>query len=265
MNSILNLSIWRSWDFVNARALTKVSIDEHGFRSCDAGHGLQVAVMPAVPLHVVVGHERFARLCQPDHPDKLHFTFHLHVRLLIRKNNAAQQYQWRTDKLNTSYNELCYCKHNCYKKEIKKGCNILHGNLLFSIYLLSYILLSEYNIYCEGMQCGLKKLFSTCKIIIPILNFWRAAHLSLHPGLWSDLLPRDKPPVHQDRDSGSRVGKDQWGRDAGHGNQSDATCLYPRSVQWNGVTTLAPLSPLDDRVPASLASLCGSTMERGRM
>lgn len=38
---------------------------------------------------------------------------------------------------------------------------------------------------------------------------------------------------------------------------------HPRSVQWNGVITLAPVSPLDERLPASLASLCGSTSERG--
>lgn len=40
---------------------------------------------------------------------------------------------------------------------------------------------------------------------------------------------------------------------------------HPRSVQWNGVMTLAPLSALDDSLPASRASLSGSTSERGRM
>lgn len=38
---------------------------------------------------------------------------------------------------------------------------------------------------------------------------------------------------------------------------------YPRSVQWNGVMTLAPVSALEESLPASLASLSGSTGERG--
>lgn len=40
---------------------------------------------------------------------------------------------------------------------------------------------------------------------------------------------------------------------------------YPRSVQWNGVMTLAPITALEDSLPASLASLSGLTGERGIM
>lgn len=64
-----------------------------------------------------------------------------------------------------------------------------------------------------------------------------------------------------------RVGSDQSVQKQSGSARSTTFVLpsYPRSVQWNGVMTLAPVSPLDDRLPASLASLCGSTSERGRM
>lgn len=38
---------------------------------------------------------------------------------------------------------------------------------------------------------------------------------------------------------------------------------HPRSVQWKGVTTWAPLSAVDDSRPASRASRAGSTMVLG--
>ena len=75
---------WYSWFTEHhrlccSRDLTQVGVDEDGLRSGDAGHGLQVSVMPAVSLHVVLRHEGFALLCLPNYPDHLHFTFHLHT------------------------------------------------------------------------------------------------------------------------------------------------------------------------------------------
>lgn len=60
------------------RDLTEVRINEDGLSSGDAGHGLQVTVMPVVSLHIVVRYEGFANLCQPNDPNHLHLVFHLH-------------------------------------------------------------------------------------------------------------------------------------------------------------------------------------------
>lgn len=77
-------SLWCSWvkehhGLCCSWELAEVSINEDGFCSCDTGHGLQVAVMPAVSLHVIVWYEGFASLCQSNYPDHLHFAFHLHI------------------------------------------------------------------------------------------------------------------------------------------------------------------------------------------
>lgn len=56
---------------------TEVCINKDGFSSCDSGHGLQVAVMPAVSLHIIVWNKRFASLCQSNYTDHLHLTLHL--------------------------------------------------------------------------------------------------------------------------------------------------------------------------------------------
>lgn len=77
-------SLWWSWvkehhGLCCSWELAEVSINEDGFCSCDTGHGLQVAVMPAVSLHVIVWYEGFASLCQSNYPDHLHFAFHLHI------------------------------------------------------------------------------------------------------------------------------------------------------------------------------------------
>lgn len=63
---------------LNDDGLTEVCINEDGLCSCYSTHGLQVPVMPMVPLHVIVWYKRFTSLCQSNYPNHLHFTLHLH-------------------------------------------------------------------------------------------------------------------------------------------------------------------------------------------
>lgn len=61
--------------------VTKIRINEDGFRSCNVGHGLQVTVMPLVSLHVILWYKRLASLCEPDYANYFHVTFHLYVNI----------------------------------------------------------------------------------------------------------------------------------------------------------------------------------------
>lgn len=212
-------------------ALTKHGIDENGLRPSDAGHGLQVAVVPAVFLHVVVGHKRFAGLSQSDNSDHLHFTFHLHI------SQTMHRMKIQVAKMNSlifvlpHLNDIDQHQSKCVN-EIKY---ILDWNTFHSfIYFLMQIPTCPFNrvsglIFCRGTN----PLFTR----IVMLN------------------------------KAETVGIDQSVKNQSGTVRSTTLVLpsHPRSVQWNGVTTLAPVSPLDDRLPASLASLSGSTIERGRM
>ena len=63
--------------FVILRRPTKVCIDEDGLGPDHIGHGLQVTVVPAVSLHVVRRHKRFADLSQP------HYSYYFNLTLCL--------------------------------------------------------------------------------------------------------------------------------------------------------------------------------------
>lgn len=100
-------------------------------------------------------------------------------------------------------------------------------------------------------------------------------YLPLHPCFWVNSIFGNITSVHQDGNP------EEWKIVTSNSDFSNLffyLCknvwyselrsqfdTHPRSVQWNGVMTLAPISALDDSLPASRASLSGSTSERGSM